>query len=269
MFRPAFRALGFSALVSVFGFGTAHAFVINDFAEPLSNSSYWGGDQAGGIPTGSDVIGGAGFEIFNATVTRTVGGVLTVVIKTNYVPGTLGTDIGALFLGQGPFTPSGLDTHHAGDTFLDSPSRFSYALIPNIGGTATLQPLIGDGTDVTLSHASGGDFRHDQAVGWHSAPGSAPALGNAASWSFVNNGGDNSLATANTLTFTLAGAGILPDDLTVAWAMTCANDVLAGSGAPGGNDEVPLPAGFILMGSMLLGAGGVAKWRSRRAKRAA
>jgi hypothetical protein len=90
MFRPAFRALGLSALVSVFGFGTAHAFVINDFATPLNNTSYWGGDEAGGAPTGSDVIGFPEFEIFNANVTRTAGGVLTVVIKTNYVPGTLG-----------------------------------------------------------------------------------------------------------------------------------------------------------------------------------
>jgi hypothetical protein len=34
---------------------------------------------------------------------------------------------------------------------------------------------------------------------------------------------------------------------------------------PGGGHPVPIPAGFLLMGTVLAGAGGIAKWRRRKA----
>jgi hypothetical protein len=273
MFRPAFRALALGALASACAFGDARAFFIDD----TGVNAYWGGDLFGGSPTTGDIVGNSSFEIFNATVDR-VGTTFRVVISTNYNPLTStpgGTGFGTLFIGPGPFTPTGTG-NHPGDTFLDGPGRFSHvlvfphnpALIPGVGGggTADLKPLVGDGSDVQLSFPpppfGPAAVRNDQAVGY--TGGAATLL--SGSWSFVDGPG----SSPNTLTFQIFGEnGLFGSDVTIAWAMTCANDVIAGSGAPGIIDEVPLPAGFILMGSMLLGAGGVAKWRSRRERRRA
>ena len=61
---------------------------------------------------------------------------------------------------------------------------------------------------------------------------------------------------------------VLDSGFTLAWEMTCANDVIYASveaGPPGGDlPGTPLPATSLLMGTVL-GAGGlVGRWRQRR-----
>jgi hypothetical protein len=284
MYRSVFRALSSGALASVIALGAAQADVINDLDPvPGAGTVYWGG-VVGGANT--DVIGTiAGFEIFSATVTRVNVGPgtadLRVVISTNHNPSSpaaVGTGFGALFLG--PVANLNLippAPNHPTDTYSADTDRFSHVvpipthpvLSPNGGGNTGLIPLIGDGTDVQRSFfpnppdTGGGPFRAQQAVGY--LGGAAEILD--ANWSYI-------AGVPNTLIFDILGEnGMFGTDFVVAWAMTCANDVVLGSvhvDLPPPRDQlVPLPAGFILMGTVLFGAGGLARWRSRRARRAA
>jgi hypothetical protein len=294
MYKLASRALGLGALVGVFALGPAQASTIvdslttcnsggacnpGDQRDPGANA-YWGGLQSGGgsIPTTADRIGtDPPFEVFRAEVDRIVTGVgtanLRVIIHTNYVPGSIGTGFGDLFLGD---TPANLTLvggpPHPADTFALDPDRFSHVVdIPNtttpgVGGIAGTFGLTGTGADVNQSDdvTGVGSFRKDQAVAYD--PLVPTASLRTATWAFN--------ALAETLTFTILNetnpiqGSLFSTSLVVSWAMTCANDVLLGIAEirepPRIDEEVPLPAGFLLMGTVLLGAGGVARWRRRR-----
>jgi hypothetical protein len=211
---------------------------------------------------------------------------LSIVIHTNYNPyvaSALGTGFGSLFIGSEATQPLTLlgGAPHAADTYTGDTGRFDYVMnmpgsnvvtnpvptpAPLIAGVATgasnLYALAGDGSDVQLSFDPAvplGSFRQNQAVGY--TGGAAPTLSGTFTFDQV----------AKTLTFLLIGEnGLLTDSdggfVTFAWAMTCANDVIIGRVQlpPRGEGTVPLPAGFLLMGSVLFGAGGIAGWRRRR-----
>lgn len=251
-------------------------------AAPISDN------YIGGVAPGyGDVVGSTSdFNIFSIDVTRinttAKTADLQVVVKTNYIPGTLSTGFGSLFFGT-DLSKVNIDLTNStkNDTFALDPDRFNYVFgIPTnpalksgkANGTGSLYALNGTGTDVQLSYWPSTsnttdppptNFRTGQAVGY---TGKGPAL-RTGTWDFS--------ASADTLTFIITNENYLfGSDFYIAWAMTCANDViLALANAfvppPGGGGQVPLPAGFLLMGTVLLGAGGVARWRKRRMAQAA
>jgi hypothetical protein len=74
-----------------------------------------------------------------------------------------------------------------------------------------------------------------------------------------------------TLTFNIANffalQGVPTTALTLAWAMSCANDVILGEVQfpSGGNNDVPLPAGLVLLLSGLAGMGALGRSRKKQA----
>lgn len=267
-----------------------------DFDTGFVPDLYWGGIA----PGYEDVVGGTNFDVQGGQISNNNGD-LNVTIYTNYAQtvganneGALGTFIGSLFIGvnnTGPVfdiggggTNSGVPTYQ-NDKYLDpvsmtgDPGRFQFALVPTLqnasgsagsvnNAAASLHRLVGDGSDVVLSHyptpttTSGPNFRNGQAVGYD---GNAdPETGVTATWSLDKTvvslpgpdaGGTISFSIANF--FDLSDFDSNPAKLTVAWAMTCANDVFMFTRdlvfeAP---SEVPLPAGLVLLLSGLLGLG--------------
>lgn len=71
--------------------------------------------------------------------------------------------------------------------------------------------------------------------------------------------------------FAFNDAGALGDTFVLAWTMTCGNDVFQGfvNIPPPVNNNIPVPGAFVLMGTVLFGAGGLAKWRKSRERKAA
>jgi len=277
--RTASFGLLASTLVALALGTSAQAFTINDSGDTV----YWGGLRNGAATT-SDVIGStAAFEVtsMDVNVLGTGGGTnnLEVVIHTVFNPytaGAVGTGFGSLFIGSSAAQPLVLAgaSPWASDTYSADPGRFNYVFsIPTnpaktlptdttVSGAGSLIPLLGTGTDVQTSYfpdppdtGPSNSFRQDQAVGY---------LGSATPTLFGTFTFDE---IAGTLTFLIVGEnGLLGDLVTFAWAMTCANDVIIGVVPlpPRGEGTVPLPAGFLLMGSVLFGAGGIAGWRRRR-----
>ena len=288
-----------------FGLLAGLATLISGFSASASSvlvsDTYYGGlntynNNPTGSPATGDVIGSSGFDIISALVTRT-GNDLSVTINTNYVQiiGDSGTGLGALFLGNatnlqynnnakpslGPIAVA----PYAYDTFVGNESRFSYAVsVPltptlspsgNATGPSTVYALNGTGTDVVTSNVAGHSqtypndpsspyyFRSGQAVGVNSLaiPVADPKV--SATWSIDE--------SANTLTFDIVNAFDLLTDPTfvLAWAMTCANDViLAPVTLPtggGSQTTTPLPAALPLFATGL----GVMGWLARRKKQKA
>ena len=268
--------------------------------------SYYGGLNTynSNFPTSGDVIGDSTFQIYGATATRT-GNNLTVEIYTNFVqnlPAEYGVGLGALFLGNGTpnynvtsynqsthvYTntgPGSASNDFASDTYVVDPGRFQFAAtIPNptnpgTSGTGTFYSLATGthaGSDVTLSNVNnvsitypytgnnGFYFRDGQAVGVN--PNQYTTTdSNAVNWS-IGSGTWNSNPTG-TLTFTIANAfNYLTDNFTLAWEMTCANDIivatidLPGNAPPPGG--TPLPAAF----PMFAGGLGMLGYLARRRK---
>lgn len=257
-----------------------------------ANTEYWGGVNVG---TGNaDVIGNARFEIFKMVVDR-VGDNLSVVVHTNYAQniGAEGSALGTLFIGAGnQFNPQGtLNNNLTGDTFAADMDRFGYAFdyttrngtalgtnsAPYLADSGTVNPGLGglgDGGNATLYDLSelGGDvrqsdafftngFRKDQAVDINNT---AVATTVGGTWSIGN--GTISFDIVNFFTFSGLPA-IYQTSMTLAWAMTCANDVvMATIAVPGKAGEVPLPAGLLLLLSGLTGLGFMGRFKAKTAK---
>ena len=235
--------------------------------------TYIGGANPPGY-VGADVVANPGdlrFNIASMDVTRS-GNSLNVVVNTNYSGANVGaysTNLGDLFLGT---IPNYGVTNNVTDTFVGHPARFSDVFhfdtnpvnnnaTPSQGGTATLYKLNGTGSDVVLSHAIGG-FRHYQAV----STTSTVKEGLSGTWS----------TSAGNVTFNIAnffapgglgvGKGIYSTGLTLAWAMTCANDVIFEKVALGSEvpvPDVPLPAGLVLFLSGLVGLGSLGRMKEK------
>lgn len=209
---------------------------------------------------GSDVFGNPAFFQINSIDVAKAGSDLKVIINTVYDPnvaGAQGTGLGDLFIGTNMGNMPTLGAGSATDAG-NVAGRFAYVFdISNttglgFSGSGGLKALAGG--DVGSSAPAGPSIRNGQAVFY---TGAGPSI----------TGGGWTLG-GGLLTFTITnGATIFAgQSLFLAWAMTCANDVIYGAFVipPSITEEVPLPAGFILMGSLLLGAGGVARWRRRR-----
>jgi hypothetical protein len=242
------------------------------------NDTYSGGDNFynpnadNGTPgVKGDVIGNADwFDTTSMTVNR-LGTSLQVVVHTNYAanPNALGTGFGALFLSTNTITVADSST----DRFTDHLGRFQYAFTMPFApvfdsngiatGNGSLFKLIGDGTDVQLSHnvpngsngtygelgTSGNNFRNNQAV---DHKGSNPA----------ETGHDGSTWTVDkfnkTITFLITNEnGLLGTDFALAWAMTCANDIILGNVSIPCDHCGPPPGQTPLPGAMALFAGGL------------
>ena len=262
----------------------------------LVSDAYYGGlntynNNPTGSPATGDIIGSSGFDIISALVTRTNND-LIVTINTNYVQiiGDSGTGLGALFLGNAANlqynnnanSSQAVVAPYAYDTFVGNESRFSYAigvpLTPTLSpsgtatGPSTVYALNGTGSDVMTSNVAGHSqtypndpsspyyFRSGQAVGVNSSalPVTDPNV--SATWAVDK--------TANTLTFDIVNAFDLLtyNTFTLAWAMTCANDVILATvtlppDAP--PPSVPLPAALPLFATGL-GVVGLFGWRKKR-----
>jgi hypothetical protein len=258
---------------------------------------YWGGDDSG-MGYNSDVKGNPAFFDIQSAVVEKIGFALKIIINTNYSDingtttnvGKYNTNLGSLFLGD----PTKLDYNNTGgggtnnapkydnDQFTADTDRFGYAFdfdvdpVPgNVGngGTATLYDLNELGTDVIKSNVpgdlAGNSIRRNQAVGTTSTT----ATGITGTWQ----------VGVGTVTFNLAnffdpsnfGPGKIPEiyktAFTLAWAMTCANDVILASVVIPRDSIVvtPVPAGLLLFFSGLTGLGFLGRFRSRATKAAA
>jgi hypothetical protein len=258
-----------AALAALFLSGTVG---VSQAAPVTYADTYWGGNAPNGF---GDVVANNGdhrFDITSMTVDR-VGNNLLVSIATNYANavGALGTRLGSLFIGDptklnynGAMTGNGAAPKYANDTFTADTDRFSYAFDYDIAnpnsmaiksGTGSLFALKGNGSDVLLSNANGG-FRHNQAVDIN---GKAKDTGLNGLWSF----GSGNVNFTITDFFTLKG---LPSTgLTLAWAMSCSNDIILATVAIPGNStpDVPLPAGLLLFGSGLSGLGFIGRQKRK------
>ena len=252
-------------------------------AVPNTEGAGTGGVNSTNFPN-RDVIANAGnnsFQVSGATLTRTLNN-LEVVINTAYVgslgansiTGSLGTQLGALFLGTGTptynngSTPVAVDPtgHYRYDTFTADTGRFDYALAPTYSGNTkvgTVYALNGTGSDVVLSNYPTGqdNYRANQAVGVNGT--AQVAAGITGSWS----------TTATSIVFNLNnvfGPGRLGDTFTFAWAMTCANDIIMNTVTLvcddcGNTNQVPVPGALPLFAGGLGLFGYMAHRRKRRA----
>ena len=298
-----FRRLACSSLIAgaaaiTLATSPAHSFTLLD--------NYYGGTNTYNNP--GDVIGDSTFYITSAFVTRSGpnSDTLNITINTNFAgaPGTSaadGTGYGALFLSTGTWSPTGTVSNYPTDTY--TPNEWQYAVTTTqnpgsgsigttasglyaIGGNATAVPY-GPNSTVTQSYTTAngtiwlsnvnGDpvtypgsanpgyyFRQGQAVQYTPNDPTATVVGTSATWSVD--------ALAHTITYTIVDNGLFGTSFALAWAMTCANDVIQGQvmdlppGGPGPN-PTPLPAALPLFASGL-GALGLLGWR-RRQKNAA
>lgn len=262
------NAIALAAGVLAFGMcGGAFAASIDDI--------YWGGEATSnhGAVAPADVLGGVRYGVSGLVATR-VGDSLEVVISTDYANsiGAGGTHIGSLFIGDGDnLSPgallAGADT--VTDTFTADTDRFSYVFdfdIPNAevrlggSGTATLSALNGTGSDVELS--TGTTYRKNQAV---DRIGDARALG-IGSWKVTNG------AVSFTVDDFFNLDGINRTALTLAWTMSCANDIILGVASLGRRGpgegtppvaETPIPAGAVLLLSGLAGLGAFGRRKAK------
>jgi hypothetical protein len=292
MYRFASGCAAFSLVVgATFGIsGPVRADTCTAYPCVLSDD-YQGGVVTYPSPTGDTIEdpGTHNFEITGATIVRPTASSLNIQIQTNFATITsanaMGTTYGSVFFGQPPITETYqpnqwtrafvLDNAIAGTTTSGSGQLY------NIGGGATPVPATGtpasyktangsiimsnmNGNPVTYPHTGYAPFyfREGQAVQYAPDDPNANKEGTAGTWA----------ASGDILTFVINDGGALTDQFVLAWTMTCGNDVFQGyvnipdNAPPPG---VPLPGAFALMGTVLFGAGGLAKWRKMRGRKAA
>ncbi len=230
---------------------------------PVSDT-YWGGVPSSGPNT--DIIGGPKYAVSGLSYEK-VGNDLNVIINTNYANniGAGGTQMGSLFIGDASkLNLNGSAPNYTADTYTGDTDRFGYvfdfdiansAVTGGSNGTGSLFALNGSGSDVRLSF--GTIFRRNQAVDRKDGAGSDTLVNG--TWAV----GTGTVTYNITDFFGLAG---VPTSLTLAWAMSCANDVVLANASfgQGGNEDVPLPAGVVLLLSGLAGMGALG--RRRKAK---
>lgn len=285
-----YAACSLLALTSLANAGSFHA------ADTYSGgtNSYNVGDSTHGDVIANDVSGAnfptkSAFQIFSMDITRS-GNNLSVTINTNYANhvGFLGTGLGALFIGSG--TPNYLGSsanNYATDTFRNDPGRFDYAVQIDAGitpsgtnGSSTLYSLDGTLGDVqqswhgNTSTINGTTFRQGQAVG---VKATADKISAAAQWTLTQGTDGVDGAGGGRLTFDVTDffsiiPGLNNGDMTLAWAMTCGNDVILTTlsippeGPP--TNQTPLPGALSLFATGLGGLG-LMTWRRHRKSAAA
>jgi len=268
----------FALSVSVCGSAiSANAAVLYD----SSVDKYIGGIGVG-VSNPGDVIGRLDRYDTTRAVVEKNNNDLSVKIYSTYMnnPGSDGTSLGALFIGEATdplkLLLAGGPAGTTSDTYVNNP-KFQYAVnfdgTPPTGnnlvlsGGATLYKINDAVADVELSAASGG-HRGNQAV--RPTNSAAAVAGSTSTWDLQANGNEAS----NYLEFVIQDyfintnidANVRTTDFVFAWAMSCANDVwLDIVTIPGGANPVPLPGGLILLLSGLLGVGWLGRARAKLA----
>lgn len=270
----------------------AGAFTLND--------DYSGGYSTYGSKTGDTIEdpGTHNFEISSAVITRSGPGydTLNITINTNFagVPGTGpadGTGYGSLFLTKGTWNPNATEPGYTSDQY--TPNEWQYAVtipqVPNTNsgtsglyaiGTVTNTNNYGPNNSVVQSYTTqygtvvmsnvNGDpvtypgganpnyyFRQGQAVQYDPTTSAVP--GTSATWSVD--------AALHTITYSIVDNVLFGNSFALAWAMTCANDVIQGQvflSHTNQGDFTPIPAAVLLMGSVLGAGGFIGRWRQRR-----
>ena len=270
VFRAGFVCLALIALLTAAQATPVTVGVIND----VGDGAYWGFDNHG---YGDVIQGGPPYDVYSiSSATVKVDAAtdqLIVEISTDYAghTGIENTVYGDMFLASlwtPQITGTGIydDPHYAGDKY--QAGDWQYALVigdPTSGGTGGVGTVYGnaevyaiDGTGTVItSYAPGYTFRNGQPVQYD--PKAASAITSA-----------SMTVGLNLLTFVIndfSSLSAIGTQLALSWAMTCANDVIAGEiQSPGlSTNPVPLPAAFPLFAFAVGGLGLAGRWRRRRA----
>lgn len=238
--------------------------------------TYWGGvNTYSGLGSDNpglsgDVIGDPSvYDISSAVVNRS-GGTLSVTINTNYAgkTGTDNTGYGSLFFSTNKLFNPGIGEASANDQY--SAGRFNYAFVMPVnpgtgsqtGNGGLFKVINGDvvlanvnGSSSTYPHAgnAGEYIRQGQAVQYDTTDQTAVDSG---TWTVD--------ALAHTISFSIIDNNLLGNTFMLAWAMTCANDVILGQVTlPPDLSQTPLPGALPLFASVsaLMGFFG---WRRKR-----
>jgi hypothetical protein len=250
---------------------------------PSANAASFLDTYYGGIdnlhPTSHDLIGTSNFEVSSVRITP-VGLGLGVTIYSNFINhiGEDNVQLGALFLGNTADLNLTGPAPYGTDTFVGDEGRFKYAVTVDGGGASTVYALNGTGSDVQISNVNGittspaGSFwfREDQAVGVNNT---AVANGSGITANYFVNTVASDGITTGALTFNISnifGPGLLNDAFTLAWTMTCGNDVILVSTVINHENPppVPLPASLPLFAGGLGLIGWVSSKRRRKARAA-
>jgi len=261
------NAICAGALAAVAPLAVTSAHATPTCSSPTLSDNYIGGEDTW-IP-GSDVIGDPNvFQISGAVVSRINGGnTLQVTICTDYAgaPGTAGADgtgYGDLFITPGAhaWNPTGPapylnDEYKPGEweyvaTITQDPSSPTGdgALYLTSGGAVVTSNVAGHSETYPTDPTSGYYFRAHQAVDFNPGSMQTAVGGTSETWT----------VGTDTITFDIVDNGMLGDDFALAWAMTCANDVIQGQ------VSIPEPPTYALLLAGFLFAGAYRTWYRRK-----
>lgn len=218
--------------------------VVPAFAAPyIITDNYWGANDRGY----GDVIGSSFFDIAQMTVGYS-GHEIYVTVFTNYAspdPRALGTTYGDLFISTDGWHPYGTAAnHYKYDNWLNGEDwEFVFDTSKGKVYGGTFSTLLSD--DMHLS----GTYRNGQEV-LRDRGGTAVDEGEV---SFGTATVSGHLYNTITYEFDWTALGVSPgDELAFRWQMTCANDVIEGSGVVA---PVPEPLTPLLLATGLAGLG--------------